>query len=702
MTDTEAPVANQPTTLTEAPSDRVFDLDDPSLYLNRELSWLEFNQRVLEEALDSRNPLLERVKFLAITASNLDEFYTKRLGWLKQVYDREPRFTTVDGLTIAEQMDLVIARCNQMHREIDSTWSEALRPELAVHGIRIVDYADLEPEAQGNLTAYFEQAIYPVLTPLVVDPAHPFPFISSASLSLALNVRNPATGQDRFARIKVPANRPRFVEAGENRFVLLEDLIAAHADLLFPGMNVTDRHELRVIRSAEMGSPGEEADDLLEVIESALRRRRLAEAVSLEASGTLPDSRRELLLEELELEERDLYLTSSPLALADLFQLASLPMSILSDPAFIPVTPPAFQAAPDAAALFATLRERDILVHHPYESFDKTVVRFIEEAAEDPAVLAIKQTMYRTSPDSPILEALIEAAGRGKQVAVLVELTARFDEANNIEWARRLENAGVHVAYGLPNLKIHSKICLVVREEAAGVTMYAHIGTGNYNSRTARLYTDLGLFTSDPKICADLVRIFNFLTGYSELAETDVLLAAPVNLRREIVARIEREIAHARAGRPARVIFKMNALEDLAVTRLLYEASQAGVAVDLVIRGICRLRPGIAGLSENVRVVSVIGRFLEHSRVFFFANDGDPEYFIGSADIMKRNLDERIEVLAPIRAAEHRRQLDELLSLMLEDRRQGWRLHDDEWTRDPFDPGEGTHLTLLAAAPFSQ
>ncbi|MGB4864012.1 MAG: polyphosphate kinase 1 [Tepidiformaceae bacterium] len=702
MTDTGAPVAKQPTTLTEAPSDRVFDLDDPSLYLNRELSWLEFNQRVLEEALDSRNPLLERVKFLAITASNLDEFYTKRLGWLKQVYDREPRFTTVDGLTIAEQMDLVIARCNQMHREIDSTWSEGLRPELAVHGIRIVDYADLEPEAQGNLTAYFEQAIYPVLTPLVVDPAHPFPFISSASLSLALNVRNPATGQDRFARIKVPANRPRFVEAGENRFVLLEDLIAAHADLLFPGMNVTDRHELRVIRSAEMGSPGEEADDLLEVIESALRRRRLAEAVSLEASGTLPDSRRELLLEELELEERDLYLTSSPLALADLFQLASLPMSILSDPAFIPVTPPAFQAAPDAAALFATLRERDILVHHPYESFDKTVVRFIEEAAEDPAVLAIKQTMYRTSPDSPILEALIEAAGRGKQVAVLVELTARFDEANNIEWARRLENAGVHVAYGLPNLKIHSKICLVVREEAAGVTMYAHIGTGNYNSRTARLYTDLGLFTSDPKICADLVRIFNFLTGYSELAETDVLLAAPVNLRREIVARIEREIAHARAGRPARVIFKMNALEDLAVTRLLYEASQAGVTVDLVIRGICRLRPGIAGLSENVRVVSVIGRFLEHSRVFYFANDGDPEYFIGSADIMKRNLDERIEVLAPIRAAEHRRQLDELLSLMLEDRRQGWRLRDDEWTRDPFDPGEGTHLTLLAAAPFSQ
>ncbi|MGE0598436.1 MAG: polyphosphate kinase 1 [Dehalococcoidia bacterium] len=703
MTETEAPISIE-AELSEAPEHTLpgFDLDDPSLYLNRELSWLEFNQRVLAEALDPRNKLLERVKFLAITASNLDEFYTKRIGWLKQVFAKEPRFTTVDGRTIAEQMDLVVARCVEMHREIDRTWQDLLRPELAAHGIQIVRFSELEPEAKARLTAYFEQAIYPVLTPLVVDPAHPFPFISSASLSLALNVRNPTTGQDRFARIKVPGNRPRFVEAGENRFVLLEDLIASHADLLFPGMLVTDRHELRVIRSAEMGSPGEEADDLLEVIESALRRRRLAEAVSLEASGDLPMTRRELLLEELELDERDLYLTSGPLGLADLFQLASLPLSELSDAGFTPATPPAFLGSSDLPALFQTLRERDILVHHPYESFDKSVVQFIESAAEDPAVLAIKQTMYRTSPDSPILEALIEASGRGKQVAVLVELTARFDEANNIEWARKLENAGVHVAYGLPDLKIHSKICLVVREEASGVTMYAHIGTGNYNSRTARLYTDLGLFTSDPKICADLVRIFNYLTGYAELAETEVLLAAPVNLRRELTRRVEREIAHARAGRPARVAFKMNALEDLELTKLLYEASQAGVQVDLIIRGICRLRPGIPGLSENVTVVSVIGRFLEHSRVFYFANDGDPEYFIGSADIMKRNLDERIEVLAPIRAAEHRRQLDELLTLMLHDRRQGWRLRDSEWTRDPDATGEGTHATLLAMAPFGQ
>ncbi|MBK9343571.1 MAG: polyphosphate kinase 1 [Dehalococcoidia bacterium] len=703
MDETEAPPAPAPNVdeVVPSPAKPVYDLDDPALYLNRELSWLEFNQRVLEEALDPRNRLLERVKFLAITASNLDEFYTKRMGWLKQAYAKDPRFTTVDGLTIAEQMEQVIARCKRMHAAIDAAWHESLGPELADHGIKIVRFGDLEADARGTLTAYFEQAIFPVLTPLVVDPAHPFPFISSGSLSLALNVRHPGTGQDRFARIKVPGNRPRFVDAGDNRFVLLEDLIISHVGMLFPGMDVTESYEIRVIRSAEMGSPGEEADDLLEVIESALRRRRLAQAVSLEVSGDLTDSRRELLLEELQLREADVYSTAGPLGLADLFQLASLPISHLCDVPFTPATPSWFQGSNDSPSFFSTLRERDILVHHPYESFDKTVVQFVEQAAEDPQVLAIKQTMYRTSPDSPILEALIEAAGRGKQVAVLVELTARFDEANNIEWARKLESAGVHVAYGLPDLKIHSKISLVVREEAAGVTMYAHVGTGNYNSRTARTYTDLGLFTSDARICGDLLRVFNFLTGYGELAETEVLLAAPVNLRRELVRRVQREIALARSGRPARVALKMNALEDFELTRLLYEAAQAGVQVDLIVRGICRLRPGLPGLSENVRVVSVIGRFLEHSRVYYFANDGEPEYFIGSADVMKRNLDERIEVLAPVRGAEHRRQLDELLALMLEDRRQGWRLLDREWSRDCSVTAEGAHSLLLARAPFS-
>jgi polyphosphate kinase len=697
ISPTSAPTAAE----TTSPGVATFDLDDPSLYLNRELSWLEFNQRVLEEARDQRNLLLERVKFLAITASNLDEFYTKRVGWLKRMLAADPRAQTADGRTIAEQMELVIDRCITMRRDIDQTWKECLAPRLAEHGIRIVRYEDLEPAARERLTAYFEQAIFPVLTPLVVDPAHPFPFISTGSLSLALNVRHPASGQDRFARVKVPGNRPRFVEAGDNCFVLIEDLIAAHVTMLFPGMEVTEAYALRVIRSAEVGSPGEEADDLLEFIESALRRRRLAEAVSLEVTGALAQNRLDLLLEELQLSERDVYQSEGPLGLHDLFQLASLPFPELCDPPFMPAVPTIFQGAGDAASFFATLRERDILVHHPYESFDSTVVRFIEEAAEDPAVLAIKQTMYRTSPDSPILEALIEAAGRGKQVAVLVELTARFDEANNIEWARKLESAGVHVAYGLPEMKIHSKICLVVREEVGGVTMYAHIGTGNYNSRTARLYTDLGLFTADPRICADLIRIFNFLTGYSDVVETEELLAAPANLRSGLTSRVEREIQNARAGRPARIVFKMNALEDREFTKLLYRASQAGVKVDLIIRGICRLRPGIPGLSDNVRVVSIIGRFLEHSRLYYFENGGEPEYFIGSADVMKRNLDERIEVLAPVRVPEHRRQLDELVELMLADRRQGWQLIDSTWQRDPSVTGPGTHAILLARAPFA-
>ena len=684
-----------------APAAPAFDLDDPSLYLNRELSWLEFNERVLAEAFDERNPLLERVKFIAISASNLDEFYGKRVGWLKRMLAADSRAQTADGRTIAEQMDLVVARCLEMRRDIERAWHESVSPLLAERGIRIVRYAELDADARQKLAQYFEQAIFPVLTPLVVDPAHPFPFISSGSLSLALNVRNPATGQDRFARIKVPGNRPRFVDAGENRFVMIEDLIGAHVSMLFPGMDVTVTQELRVIRSAEIGSPGEEADDLLELIESALRRRRLAEAVALEVTGELIPSRLELLLEELQLTDRDIYQCGGPLGLHDLFQLASLPFPDLCEAPFVPAIPGVFQGTGDTASFFATLRERDILVHHPYESFDATVVRFIEEAAADPAVLAIKQTMYRTSPDSPILEALIDAAGRGKQVAVLVELTARFDEANNIEWARKLESAGVHVAYGLPEMKIHSKICLVVREEVNGVTLYAHIGTGNYNSRTARLYTDLGLFTADPRICADLLRIFNFLTGYSDIAETEEVLTAPANLRSGLAGRVEREIDHARAGKPARVVFKMNALEDLEFTRLLYRASQAGVKVDLIIRGICRLRPGIPGLSENVRVVSVIGRFLEHSRLYYFENGGDPEYFIGSADIMKRNLDERIEVLAPVRAPEHRRQLDDLVEGMLADQRQGWRLLDSTWHRDPAVTGPGTHALLLAAAPFA-
>jgi len=678
-----------------------WDLDSPDLYLNRELSWLEFNERVLAEALDERNPLLERVKFLAITASNLDEFYAKRVGWLKRSLHKDAGFRTVDGLTIFEQSGLISGRCIAMREAMSNCWAAVLAPALAANGVRVIRYTDLDAPARNRLTAYFEESIFPILTPLVVDPAHPFPFISSGSLSLGLNVRHAASGQDRFARIKVPQNRPRFIDAGDDRLVPIEDLIAAHAGMLFPGMEITEWHALRVLRSAEMGSPGEEADDLLELIENELRLRRLGEAVSLEVARGLPPSRLELLLEEIELSERDVYTTDGLLGLSDLFEIASLPMPGLSDPPFTPAVPSSFSQVINGIPLFDLIRERDIMVHHPYESFDATVARFVEEAAEDPSVLAIKQTMYRTSPDSPILASLMDAAGRGKQVAVVVELTARFDEANNIEWARKLEAAGVHVAYGNPNMKIHSKINLVVREEQSGVRLYAHIGTGNYNSRTARVYTDLGLFTADPRIGADLIRVFNYLTGYADRLDSRELLVAPTNLRHELEFRVRREMEAARQGRTARIVFKVNAIEDREFTHLLYEASQAGVQVDLIVRGICRLRPGIAGLSENVRVVSVIGRFLEHSRVYMFHNNGEPEFFIGSADIMKRNLDERVEVLTPIRETAHKAQLNSLLETLLADTRQGWHLEDAAWSRDESSMAVGTHEKLMREAPFS-
>jgi polyphosphate kinase len=669
-------------------------LDDPSLYANRELSWLDFNDRVFEEALDSRNPLLERVRFLAITSANLDEFFSTRVGWLTRVVERDPLTRTVDDLTVADQLALVLERCRDMRLRIERCWSKILAPALASHGIRVVSFDQLDTETRTQLSDYFMRAVYMVLTPLVVDPMHPFPFISGGSLSLVLNVRDPRSGQERFARVKVPANRPRLVDAGDRRFVLLEDLIAAHAHLLFPGADVTDVQTIRVLRSAELDTPGEEAEDLVEVIESELRRRRFAAAVSLEVAGGISPPRLRLLLERLELEDEAVVALQGPLGLADLMPLANLPLAELAYPAFTPAIRESLRDT-ESGDLFDAIHDKDILVHHPFESFDASVARFVHEAAHDPAVLAIKHTMYRTSPDSPILQSLIEAAARGKQVVVLVELSARYDEANNIEWARRLEEAGVHVAYGNPRLKIHGKLCLVVREESTGVKMYGHIGTGNYNSRTAKVYTDLGLFTSDPEICADLLKVFNHLTGVSDGLGTKNLLVAPTTLRSGLVDRVQREIDAASAGQPARIIFKMNALEDYRFTRLLYEASQAGVQVDLIVRGICRLRPGLPGISENVRVVSIIGRFLEHSRVYYFENGGQPECFIGSADLMKRNLDERIEVLTPVRDPALMAQLRQVLDLLLEDRRQGWELRDRTWTRDPSLQGHGTHQKLL-------
>jgi len=677
-------------------------LDDPLLYANRELSWLDFNDRVLAEAYDPRNPLLERVRFLSITASNLDEFYSKRIAWLRQMLATDATHRTVDGLTIAEQLEAILKRCTVSRREMESCWHDVLEPSLAEAGIRVVRFGSLDAEAHEKLRRYFVDSVYPVLTPLVVDPAHPFPFISSASVSLLLSVREPHTGRERTARVKVPPNRPRFIDAGDGRFILLEDLIVAHLDMLFPGVQVLDVHLLRVLRSIELGTTGEAADDLLELVEAEVRRRRLADAVGVEITGVISYDAEQQLLRELQLRPADMITCRGPLGLADLTQLAALPLADHLYQPFTPTVPTAFiLATDDGPSLFDRIRAQDILVHHPYESFDATVARFISDAANDPSVLAIKQTLYRTSPDSPLLLSLLDASMKGKQVAVLVELTARLDEENNIEWARRLEEAGVHVAYGNPSQKIHSKISLVVREEPTGVQLYAHIGSGNYNSRTARFYTDVGLLTSDPVICLDLLRVFNHLTGISEDLEPTRLLVAPMSLRDGLEARVRREIEHARAGRHARIVFKMNALEDYQFTKLLYEASQAGVQVDLVVRGICRVRPGIPGLSENIRVVSVLGRFLEHARMFYFLNDGASECMIGSADIMKRNLDERTEVLVPVIEPQLQERLIELLELQLHDERQGWRLQDRRWTRHNSCTQTGSQSQLLAMAPFS-
>ena len=678
----------------------VSDLDAPEWYANRELSWLDFNDRVLAEARDRRNPLLERLKFLAITGSNLDEFYEKRVGWLRRLAEADRNQHTLDGMSVADQLAEAKRRCLAMREELDELWAHDLRPALAAAGVEIVSYEDLDAAQQADLEEHFKRAVLPILTPLVVDPAHPFPFISGASLSLAVGLRQ-RNGMTRFARVKVPPNRPRFLDLGDGRFVPLEEVIGAHLGLLFAGVQVIGWHLIRVLRSAEVGTPGEAAEDLRELIESQIERRRLAGAVALECSSRLPPLHRALLLDELELDESDVIEVEHLVDTADLMQIATLRADELTFAGFTPAIPKRFATVEEDGRLWETLRERDLLVHHPYESFDATVVRFVEQAARDPQVLAIKQTLYRTSPDSPILEALMNAAAKGKQVAVVVELTARFDEANNIEWARKLEEAGVHISYGSPDLKVHSKISLVVRDEPPGVRLYAHIGTGNYNSGTARLYTDIGMFTSDDAIGGDLVTVFNHLTGSSERPVTNELIVAPTTMRTEFERRIRREIDAARAGRPARMVFKMNALEDQESVRLLYEASQAGVEIDLIVRGLCRLRPGIPGLSDHIRVVSVIGRFLEHARIYYFENGGDPEYFIGSADLMKRNLDERIEIIAPVREPDLQAHLWHVLQVQLNDGRQGWRLHDQTWTRDDACTDIGVHADLLEQAPFA-
>jgi len=642
-------------------ADRPTPTIDRSAYINRELSWLAFNQRVLEEALDARHPLLERVKFLSIFATNLDEFFMIRVAGIKQQVAAGVTLSTPDGLTPAEQL-IAIRRVVLADKEAARRcWLGDLKPRLHEQGIHLLNYADLNAEQRAWCKAYFEREVFPVLTPLAFDPSHPFPHISNLSINLAVVINDVEEGE-LFARVKVPAVLPRLIPldggrcaesqpiAPERRhcFVWLEQVIAAHVDALFPGMQVVETYAFRITRNADMEIAEEEAADLLRTIEQGVRARRFGAVVRLTVEHDMPQRIRELLLANLKLTSDDLYEVREPLGLADLVVLTRLDRPDLKDPPFYPHAPAVLRHCRSSAELFAAIRAQDILLHHPFDSF-QPLIELIEAAAEDEDVLAIKQTLYRVGLNSPIVKALMHAREQDKQVTVLVELKARFDEENNITWARALERAGVHVVYGLVGLKTHAKIALIVRRESDGLRRYVHLGTGNYNATTARIYTDLGLLTCNPEIGADATDLFNFLTGYSRQRYYRTLLVAPVNLRERLAALIEREIAHAEAGRGGRLIFKLNEVVDPAMIELLYRASQAGVQIDLIARGICCLCPGVIGQSENITVRSIVGRFLEHSRIYYFANGGQDEVYLGSGDLMQRNLDRRIETLFPLK-----------------------------------------------------
>jgi len=677
-----------------------------SLFLNRELSWLEFNSRVLNEAEDDRTPLLERLKFLSIFSTNLDEFYMVRIAALRRQVAAGVQQQTPDGLTPHDTLDAIDERIRAMLDRRRQCLHDVLIPKLEEAGVRLIGVEDVTPDERTALDSYFESEVFPVLTPLAVDPGHPFPYISNLSLSLAVRVHDEGKGGEHFARVKVPRSLPRWVPVTrKHHFVALEDLIGSHLPKLFPGMQVLGWHMFRITRHSDLDVPAaDESEDLLATIEEQIFQRRFGEVVRLEVETGMPPEVQALLLDELRetsdpsilpLTMRDVCDADPWLELGDLIGLASLEIPELRDAPFGPVTPPEVRE-PDRS-IFDIIRERDLLVHHPFESFGTTVEKFFDTAAEDPNVLAIKLTLYRTTGDTAVVRALSEAAQRGKQVAVLVELQARFDEINNINWARTLESYGVHVAYGLPGLKTHAKTALVVRREADGIRRYVHIGTGNYNSRTARLYTDFGILTCHPDIGADVSEVFNLLTGFSRQREYRRLFVAPANLKDQFLSLIHREGEHARAGRPARIIAKMNALQSPEIINALYDASNEGVEIDLMVRGICCLRPGVPGLSERIRVVSVIGRFLEHSRLYYFLNGGDEEYFIGSADWMPRNLERRVEVVVPIidRALHHR--LASLMRVYLTDNRQGWDLQSDGSyvQRTPQPDEAGSHQALM-------
>lgn len=679
----------------------------PSLFFNRELSWLAFNRRVLHEVQDDRNPLLERVKFLSIFATNLDEFIMVRVAGLRRQVAANVQQTPPDGLTPQEQLDAI----GRYIAELLSVQRDCLRElldRLAEHGVRLVPVEELSPDERRTMDAYFRREVFPVLTPLAVDPGHPFPHISNLSISLAVEMRDPETGDVHFARVKVPRSLPRWVpiEGRANQFVPLEALVGSHLDALFPGVDVLDWYAFRITRFSDLELPEvlDEPEDLLAQIEEQVFQRRFGEVVRVEVADQMPAHLRELLLHELRderelpgcaLTDRDVADAGELLGLGDLISLMVVDLPALKDAPYTPSTPPALRDS--ARSIFDVIRERDLLVHHPFDSFGASVERFIRDAAHDDQVLAIKMTLYRTSGDSAIVEALSEAAQLGKQVAVLVELKARFDEANNINWARTLEDVGVHVAYGAATLKTHAKLALVVRREADGIRRYVHIGSGNYNSRTARIYTDIGLFTCSPVIGEDVTELFNALTGFSRKRTYQALLVAPLSLRTRLIELLERESAHAAAGRPARVIAKMNALVDEEVIRALYAASQAGVEIDLIIRGICCLRPGIPGVSDRIRVTSIIGRFLEHSRAWYVANGGAGQYYLGSADWMPRNFDRRVEAVAPVEDRTLHPRLKALFDTMLADNRQAWELDaDGVWhQRTPDGAVRASHVILL-------
>ncbi len=659
---------------------------DPSLYINREMSWLAFNARVLHEAFDARNPLLERVKFLSIFSTNLDEFYMVRVAGLRRQIAAGVQQVPPDGLTPSQQLDAITERVADLMEQQRKCLYDVLLPELAAHGIEIVSMKNLDATELERINAFFESQVFPVLTPLAVDPGHPFPYISNLSISIAVQVHDPASGTTRLARIKVPKSLPRWVPFGkENSFVPLEQVIGAHLDALFPGMEIRGFSAFRVTRYSDLDlADADEDDDLLAMIEEQIFQRRFAEVVRVEVNRGIPRELRNLILAEVledqppempTLTESDLVETGPLLDLGDLMWLATMNIPALRDPPFIPAIPPELRDT--SRSIFDAIRETDILLHHPFDSFSGSVEHFLTSAARDPDVLAIKMTLYRTSGDTEIVRALTEAAQSGKQVAVMIELQARFDEVNNIAWARTLEGFGVHVAYGLPGLKTHTKTALVIRKEADGIRRYAHIGSGNYNSQTAKVYTDLGLLTSDPSIGADLTDLFNSLTGFSRQNAFRNLLVAPRNMRQRFTEMVDREAGLARAGRPGRIIAKMNSLVDAELIQHLYDASQAGVNIDLIVRGICCLRPGIPGISDRIKVMSIVGRFLEHSRIFYFGNDGNEEIYFGSADWMPRNFDRRVEVVAPIEKRHLHPRVCSLLETCLADNRQAWDLHRD-------------------------